>query len=77
LGEVSCHVAVSASLANGSMSVPAGWRLYLPKEWTTDPARCARAGLPPELGFLKKREIALELIDALLGDDVPRRQERH
>ena len=70
--EANCQVAVSVSLANRSLSVPAGWRLYLPKEWTTDLERCSRAGVPPEVGFLRKWEIALELIDALLGDDVPR-----
>jgi SRSO17 transposase len=70
--EADCQVAVSVSLANRSLSVPAGWRLYLPKEWATDPARCARAGVPPDVGFLRKWEIALELIDVLLGDVVPR-----
>ena len=70
--EAACQVAVSVSLANRSLSVPAGWRLYLPKEWATDPERCARAGVPPEVRFLRKWEIGLELIDALITDDVPR-----
>jgi hypothetical protein len=59
--EADCQVAVSVSLANRSVSVPAGWRLYLPREWATDPVRCARAGVPPEVGFLEKWKIALEL----------------
>jgi SRSO17 transposase len=58
--EAACQVAVSVNLANCSLSVPAGWRLYLPKEWATDPERCARAGVPPEFGFRKKWEIALD-----------------
>ena len=70
--EASCQVAVSVSVANRSLSVPAGWRLYLPKEWATDRERCARAGVPSEVRFLRKWEIALELIDVLLADDVPR-----
>jgi len=70
--EANSQVALSVSLANRSVSVPAGWRLYLPKEWATDPERCARSGVPSEVGFLRKWEIALDLIDALLGDDVPR-----
>ncbi|MEX2503032.1 MAG: IS701 family transposase [Trueperaceae bacterium] len=70
--EANCQVAVSVSLANRSLSVPAGWRLYLPKEWTSDPERCASAGVPPEVTFLKKWEIALESIGDLLADDVPR-----
>ncbi len=35
--------------------------MYLPKEWTTDLERYARAEVPPEVGFHKKWEIALEL----------------
>lgn len=70
--EANCQVAVSVSLANRSLSVPAGWRLYLPKEWAADADRRARAGVPPELVFLKKWQIALELIHDLLRDDVPR-----
>jgi SRSO17 transposase len=66
-----CQVAVSVSLANKTMSVPAAWRLYLPEAWATDPERRAAAGIPPEVGFLKKWEIALEEIDRLLAEDLP------
>ncbi|MFH1762657.1 MAG: IS701 family transposase [Gemmatimonadota bacterium] len=66
-----CQVAVAVSLANRAMSVPAAWRLYLPKAWTGDPERRAQAGLPPEVGFQEKWRIALEEIDALLEDDLP------
>jgi SRSO17 transposase len=53
-------------------SAPAGWRLHLPKEWTTERERCARAGVPPEIRFLEKWEIALALIHGLLAVDVQR-----
>jgi len=66
-----CQVAVSVSLANKTMSVPAAWRLYLPEEWAGDPERRAAVGVPPEVGFLKKWEIALEQIDRLLEEDLP------
>jgi len=66
-----CQVAVSVSLANKTMSVPAAWRLYLPEEWVTDPERRAAVGVPPEMGYLKKWEIALEEIDRLLEEDLP------
>jgi SRSO17 transposase len=66
-----CQVAVSVSLANKTMSVPAAWRLYLPRSWTADPGRRAAAGIPREVGFLRKWEIALEEIDRLLEEDLP------
>jgi SRSO17 transposase len=69
--EDNCQVAVSVSLANESMSVPAAYKLYLPKEWTDDPSRCRQAGVPEDVGFKAKWQIALDQIDALLADRVP------
>jgi SRSO17 transposase len=66
-----CQVAVSVSLANRTMSVPAAWRLYLPEEWAHDAGRRERVGVPPEVAFRKKWQIALEEIDALLAEDLP------
>lgn len=66
-----CQVAVSVSLANKTMSVPAAWRLYLPEEWAKDAERRARVGVPGQVVFQKKWQIALEEIDALLAEDLP------
>jgi SRSO17 transposase len=66
-----CQVAVSVSLANKTMSVPAAWRLYLPEKWATSPELRKQAGIPPEVVFLKKWQIALQEIDALLEEDLP------
>ena len=66
-----CQVAVSVSLANQTMSVPAAWRLYLPAEWAKDPKRRALAGIPREVGFREKWRLALEAIDALRAEDLP------
>jgi SRSO17 transposase len=65
------QVAVSVSLANKTMSVPAAWRLYLPQSWASDAERRARAGVPEELGHQEKWRIALEEIDRLLEEDLP------
>ena len=39
-------------------------RLYLPESWTSDPGRCAAAGVPEERGsYRSKTESALELLE--------------
>jgi SRSO17 transposase len=66
-----CQVAVSVSLVNRSMSVPSAYRLYLPERWAKDPERRKAAGVPAAVGFQRKWQIALELIDELLEEDLP------
>jgi SRSO17 transposase len=39
------------------------WRLYLPESWTEDAQRRAEAGIPEDVKFQKKWELALEMID--------------
>ena len=58
-----CQVAVSLSLANHHASLPAMYRLYLPQEWAADKKRRRKAGVPKEISFKTKPEIALEQID--------------
>jgi SRSO17 transposase len=67
-----CQVAVSVSLVNSVMSVPSAYRLYLPESWASDRRRRREAGIPAEVGFKTKWEIALDEIDGLLADDLPR-----
>ena len=66
-----CQVAVSVSLANKTMSVPAAWRLYLPEKWARDPGHREEVGIPEEVVFLEKWRITLEEIDRLLAEDLP------
>ena len=67
-----CQVAVSLSLATVQGSVPLDYRLYLPEEWTEDKARCKRAGVPKEIAFATKGEIAWAQIEAALAAGIPR-----
>src|SRR6266852_9300356 len=55
-----CQVAVSLSIANHHASLPVAYRLYLPKDWAEDGERRRTAGVPEEIGFKTKPEIALE-----------------
>jgi SRSO17 transposase len=62
-----CQVAVSLSLANEHFSVPVGYRLYLPKDWSADLKRRAKAKVPAGIEFATKPVIALGLIDEALA----------
>jgi SRSO17 transposase len=67
-----CQVAVSLSLANHDASLPVAWRLYLPKERAADLEHRRKAGVPDEIDFKTKPEIALKQIEAALKAGLPR-----
>ena len=67
-----CQVAVSISLATEQASVPVAYRLYLPKEWAQDPERRQKAGVPADIGFATKNEIALQQLETLLAEGAPK-----
>jgi len=67
-----CQVAVSVSLACDQGSIPVAWQLYLPEEWATDQDRRTRAGVPQELVFATKTQIALQQLRTLLAEGAPR-----
>ena len=67
-----CQVAVSLSLATADGSLPLDYRLYLPQEWIDDPQRCEGAGIPEEITFSTKGEIAWAQIEAALKAGIPR-----
>ena len=53
-------------------SFPIAYRLYLPQDWAADPARRKKAGVPEEMTFQTKPEIALDQIRAALEAGCPR-----
>lgn len=67
-----CQVAVSISLATEQASLPMAYRLYLPKAWAEDKGRRRKAGVPNDIGFATKTEIAVEQLEALLGRGYPK-----
>ena len=67
-----CQVAVTVSLVNEGMSVPAAHRLYLPESWANDPGRRRVARVPEDIEFQTKWQIARDEIARLLADGVPK-----
>ena len=58
------QVAVFGVLAKGLYATAIDTRLYLPTEWTDDPQRCDKAGIPEsEQVFKTKNELALEIVE--------------
>src|ERR1700738_4838113 len=70
--EDNCQVAVSLSIANHAASLPVAYRLYLPKDWVDDDARRSKAGVPSDISFKTKPEIALEQIRWACEAGLPR-----
>jgi SRSO17 transposase len=70
--QANCQVAVSLSVANHAASLPVAYRLYLPKAWAEDGARRDEAGVPLDIGFKTKPEIALEQIRWACAAGLPR-----
>ena len=66
-----CQVAVTLSLANHDASLPVAHALYLPKSWAADDSRRRKAGVPEEIGFKTKPQIALELIRRAVESGLP------
>jgi SRSO17 transposase len=58
-----CQVAVTLDLGTEEASTPLNWALYLPEKWIKDPVRRKEAGVPEEITFKTKPELALELLD--------------
>jgi SRSO17 transposase len=67
-----CRVAVSVSLATEQASIPATFQLYLPEIWANDAKRRKQAGVPKEIRFQTKPDMALAHIRSLVSEDVPR-----
>ena len=68
--QANCQVSVELVVSNGFVAAPVGGRLYLPQSWAEDPERRAKAGVPPEITFATKSQIALQLIEQALADQV-------
>jgi SRSO17 transposase len=57
-----CQVGVYLGYVTRKEHALVDTRLYLPKEWTKDKERCRRAGIPREIRFRTRHELALEML---------------
>ena len=67
-----CQVAVSLSIANHHASLPVAYRLYLPQDWAKDRQRRRKAGVPEDIRFKTKPEIAIEQLRWACAAGLPR-----
>jgi SRSO17 transposase len=65
-----CRVAVSLSVATEQASLPIAWWLYLPEIWAKDSERRKQTGIPEEISFATKPEIALQQIHEAVEQEV-------
>jgi SRSO17 transposase len=68
--QANCQSLVSLTLARDDVPAPVGLRLYLPKSWTDDTARCESAKVPATVHFRPKWRIALDEIDRVRASGV-------
>ncbi len=72
-----CQIAVSVHHVGEQGNVPLGWRLYLPESWANDAQRRREAGIPEEIVFRKKWELALEIIDQIASGSMAEAAKDH
>jgi SRSO17 transposase len=70
--QANCQMSVEVVVSDGRVAAPAAGRLYLPQRWAEDRKRCAAAGVPEEVIFATKPQIAVALLEEILGDGVSR-----
>jgi SRSO17 transposase len=70
--KANCQVNVQVAVTDGLVAAPVGARLYLPESWAGDRERRRQAGVPENVVFATKPQIALELMAEALADGVPK-----
>jgi SRSO17 transposase len=66
-----CQVGVFLGYAGRRVQPWLDRELYIPVEWTDDPDRCRRAGIPEDWRFLTKPQLAQEMLARALDAGVP------
>jgi SRSO17 transposase len=70
---VDCQVGVFVAYASNKGAAFIDRALYLPEEWANDPKRRAEAGVPQEVAFANKIELAKRMLEQAFEAGVPAR----
>jgi SRSO17 transposase len=65
--QVAVYLAYAADAGHGVIDR----ELYLPQGWLADPVRCRAAGIPDQVGFATKPELARRMLERALDAGVP------
>lgn len=65
-----CIVTVHLGYAQGDFHCLLDGELYLPEDWAADRPRCREAGIPDDVGYRPKWQIALDLLDRAKANGV-------
>ena len=60
-----CQVGVFVTSSTAQAHVVLDRELYLPREWTNDPARCREAGIPETVAFATKPQLAQRMLERI------------
>src|SRR5829696_100176 len=66
-----CQIGVFAAYVSDKGHAFIDRRLYLPQDWTKNPARLRAAHVPDEVGFTTKPRLALDMIEGAINAGVP------
>src|SRR6185369_4717471 len=66
-----CQIGVFAAYVSGKGHAFIDRALYLPQDWTKNPARLRAAHVPEEVGFTTKPRLALDMIERAINAGVP------
>ena len=66
-----CQIGVFAAYVSDRGHAFIDRRLYLPQDWTKNPARLRAAHVPEEVGFTTKPRLALDMIERAINAGVP------
>jgi|SRR5262245_1259989 len=66
-----CQVGVFVNYATAAGHTLIDRRLFLPEEWVADKPRCEEAGVPDNVVFRTKPELALEMVQSAISEGVP------